>query len=112
MKAEGTQVAIIRWGMSGSGYEATDTAWVNLIELPNEDLLIVQQSMGPSTEESHGSYDYEHSIQVARSDKGQLVALLLYIGFDGESGIFDIEDLKSRCVEWEVPFTEGERAIG
>ena len=96
----------------GSVGEATDTAWISIAELPNADLLIVQQGMGPSTQETYGSYDYKLSIHIARPDRVQFVAMLLSITFENEATLFDLEDLKLRYFEWNVTFIEAERAIG
>lgn len=112
MKNDGIEVATVRWDMPGSVRESTDTAWTSITELPNADLLIVQLGMGPSTQETYGSYDYELSIHIARPDRVQFVAMLLCIAFENEGTLFDLEDLKLRCFEWNVPFTEAERAIG
>ena len=112
MKNDGVDVAEFRWGDSGDPSEATDTSWISFNELPNADLLIMQLDVGPSTKEGYDSLDYEHWVHITNPHRSQFMILLMHIAFGSEGALVDIEDLKLRCAVWEVPFTEGGRAIG
>lgn len=110
MKDDGIEVTSLNWG-SGHLSGPTDNSRIKLIELPNADLLIVQQDMGPETEGSFGSYDYEHSIQIANSDRAQLTAMLMSLAFNGTDPC-NWDHLKRHCLDWSIEFEETGRPIG
>ena len=109
MKDEGIEVTKLNWG-SGHLSGPTETSWVKLIEQPNARLMIVQQDMGPETQACFGSYEFEHSIRIAGTDRTQLTAVLLSLAFD-DTAACSWEDLKRHCLDWSIPFQESERSI-
>ena len=112
MKIDDIEVAQFSWGMNGNPSQTTDTSWIRFAELPNADLLIIQHDVGSSTLDCYDSYDYQHFVHIAHTERFQFMILLMHIAFGSEGALVDIEDLKLRCAVWEVPFTEGGRAIG
>lgn len=108
MRDDGIEVSRLNWG-TGNPSGTTDASLIKLIDLPNADLLIVQQDMGPETQACYGSFDYEHSLQIAFVDRAQFTAMLLSIAFEGTSPC-GWEDLKSHCHNWSVPFRENGKA--
>ena len=112
MRIEDIEVAQFSWGTNGNPSQTTDTSWIRFAELPNADLLIIQHDAGSSTLDCYDSYDYHHFVHIVHADRVQLIIMLMFISFGSEGTLLDIEDLKRRCSKWEVPFTEGGRAIG
>lgn len=102
-----TEVAQVRWGEPPDG---TDTASISLRELPNGDIQIIQQAMGPETQASHGAYDYEQCLTIKAADHATLTTMLLSLAFDGP-GSCDWESLTGHCRQWSIPYQEAGKAI-